>query len=216
MSNEWPETDGLNTSLIYDAAQKMHTNEDMRSRIATGIAPRGAPRPVLGKAWTVRLTKSEQASAENSQRFIAAYDSVPAGVVLVIQAIGDLRGAVIGDVLAHRLKRLGVLGIVVDGPVRDVEGILACDIGCWSGSVTMASCRTDSIAVETGVEIQIGGVSVRPGDLVAADMDGVIFNPSTEAITLLQEARGYYRAEQLSHEKIEAGARASASYQAKR
>lgn len=216
MSNEWPETGGLNTSLIYDAAQKMHANEDMRSRIANGISPRGTPRPVLGKAWTIRLTRSEQASPENSQRFIAAYDSVPAGVVLVIQAIGDLRGAVIGDVLAHRLKRLGVRGIVVDGPVRDVEGILACGIDCWSGAVTMASCKTDSIAADTGVEVQIGGVSVRPGDLVAADMDGVIFNPSAEAIALLEAARGYYQAEQLSHEKIEAGSRASASYQAKR
>lgn len=216
MPTEMPDTHGLNTSLLYDAAQKMHAGDDMRRRIADGITPRGAPKPVVGKAWTMRFTSSEQASPENSRRFIEAYDSVPTGVVLVIQSIGDLRGAVIGDVLAHRLKQLGVLGIVIDGPVRDVEGILACDISCWSRSITMASCKSDSIAVDTGVEIRVGGVSVCPGDLVAADMDGVMFNPSAEAMTLLEEARGYYKAEQLSHEKIEAGARASASYQAKR
>lgn len=212
MSSKLPDTSGLNASLVYDAAEAMHPDKDVRDRIADGLRPLGAPAPVIGRAWTMRLTKSGETSPENRLRVMEAYDSVPEGSVLVIQAIGDLHGAVIGDVLAHRLRKGGVLGIVVDGPVRDVEGMIKYGPGTWSRAVNMAGMKTVSVAVETGVTISIGGVSISPDDLVAADCDGVMIHPAGEAIPLIDKATSFMKAEQLSHERIAAGAGAATSY----
>ncbi|MGY6248363.1 RraA family protein [Bosea thiooxidans] len=212
MSNELRDISKLNASLICDAAEVMHPDQDVRKRIAKGISPRGTPKPVIGRAWTMRLTRADHTSPENRQRFLDAYDAVQAGSVLVIQAVGDLRGAVIGDVLAHRLKVAGVLGIVVDGPIRDVAGMIEHGPGTWSESVTLAGMQTTGVSVETGVEVLIGGVKVVPGDLVAADTDGVMFHPASEIDRLLKQASVFQNAEQLSHERIAAGTGAGASY----
>lgn len=215
MSLELPDTSGLNASLIYDAAEAMHPDEDVRSRIADGMRPLGSPAPVIGQAWTMRLTRSDETSPQNRLRIMEAYDSVPAGAVLVIQAVGDLHGAVIGDVLSHRLKKTGVLGIVVDGPVRDVDGMIKYGPGSWSSAVNMAGMKTVSVAVETGITIDVRGVSVSPGDLVAADSDGVMFHPAGEAVALLEKAASFLKAEQTAHEQIAAGSGAAASYRPK-
>jgi regulator of RNase E activity RraA len=212
MTNNLPDTTGLNASLVYDAAEAMHPDEDIRNRIAGTIAPIGSPAPVIGPVWTMRLTRAPGTSAENRLRIMQAYDGVPAGVVLVIQAVGDLGGAVIGDVLAHRLKMSGVLGIVVDGPVRDVDGMVKYGPGSWSSAVNMAGMKTVSTMVETQVEIEIGGVRVSPGDIVAADADGVMFHPAGEAVPLLEKAVAFAKAEQQSHERIAAGNGAATSY----
>lgn len=212
MTNNLPDTTGLNASLVYDAAEAMHPDEDIRNRIAGTIAPIGSPAPVIGLVWTMRLTRAPGTSAENRLRIMQAYDGVPAGVVLVIQAVGDLGGAVIGDVLAHRLKMSGVLGIVVDGPVRDVDGMVKYGPGSWSSAVNMAGMKTVSTMVETQVEIEIGGVRVSPGDIVAADADGVMFHPAGEAVPLLEKAVAFAKAEQQSHERIAAGNGAATSY----
>ncbi len=215
MSLKLPDTSGLNASLIYDAAEAMHPDEDVRNRIADGIRPLGAPAPVIGEAWTMRLTRSEETSPENRLRIMEAYDRVPAGAVLVIQAVGDLHGAVIGDVLSHRLKKAGVLGIVVDGPVRDVDGMIKYGPGSWSSAINMAGMKTVSVSVETGITINVRGVSVSPGDLVAADSDGVMFHPAGEAVSLLEKAVSFLKAEQTAHEQIAAGSGAAASYRPK-
>ena len=152
---------------------------------------------------------------DGEKRIMEAYDRVPAGAVLVIQAVGDLHGAVIGDVLSHRLKKAGVLGIVVDGPVRDVEGMIKYGPGSWSGSISMAGMKTVSVSVETGITINVRGVGVSPGDLVAADSDGVMFHPAGEAVSLLEKAVSFLKAEQTAHEQIAAGSGAAASYRPK-
>lgn len=215
MSSRLPDTSGLNASLVYDAAEMLHPDEDVRNRIADGIRPLGTPAPVIGEAWTMRLTRSERTCPENRLRVLEAYDSVPAGVVLVIQGVGDLHGALIGDVLSHRLKKKGVLGIVVDGPVRDVDGMVRYGPGSWSSAVNMAGMKTVSVDVETGVMVSIRGVAVSPGDLVAADSDGVMFHPAGEAVALIEKATTFMKAEQASHEQIEAGQGASTAYRPK-
>lgn len=206
------DTAGLNCSLIYDAIEALHPGVDVRGRIAKGLKPIAKTEPVIGEAWTMRLTRLDGASPDNRMRIMQAYDKVPRDAVLVIQGVGDLHGAVIGDVLSHRLKKMGVLAIIADGPVRDIDGIEKYGPPTWAAEVNMAGMLTVSVGVEIQVPVVIGGASVKPGDLIAADADGVIVSPAAEIGQMLDKARAFQKAESESHRKIAAGADAAASY----
>lgn len=95
------------------------------------------------------------------------------GKVLVIDGGGSQRCALVGSQLAALAQENGWSGIVVDGCVRDVEGLNACDIGIRARAVhprrggKLGAGHRDTI-------IHIAGTHVRPGDWIIADIDGVI------------------------------------------
>ncbi|HTD07216.1 ribonuclease E activity regulator RraA [Undibacterium sp.] len=95
------------------------------------------------------------------------------GHVLVIDGGGSLRCALVGGNLASLAQQNGWAGIVVNGCVRDVEELNACNIGIRA----LASFPVRSAKRATGeqdVRISIGGVSIHPGDWIYADADGVL------------------------------------------
>jgi regulator of ribonuclease activity A len=102
------------------------------------------------------------------------------GKVLVIDGGGSQRCALVGSQLAALAQETGWSGIVVDGCVRDVEGLNACDIGIRARAVhprrggKLGAGHRDTI-------IHIAGTHVRPGDWIIADIDGVIVSRETFA-----------------------------------
>lgn len=133
------------------------------------------------------------------------YDSLPAGGVLVIEVVGNPGGGVIGDLVAHRLSRIGVLGAVVDGPIRDVSGILSKDFPVWAREFTLSGMFADELHVEAGTEVNIGGVTVAQGDLVSAGRDGICIVKKDTIAPVLKVAEGILKAEEEAHQRIAAG-----------
>lgn len=205
----------INASLIYDAAERLHGSDAVKNRIARAIRPIGAQKPAVGPAFTIRMSRSQNLRGDERDRVFDTYDNVPAGSVVVVQVVGDVGGAVIGDVIAHRLKRIGVLGLVVDGPVRDIIGNLKYGPPIWSSEVTMAGMVPGSIFVETGVEVVVGGVRVSPGDLVAADLDGVFLSPQAEYERLMSLAEEFLASEDKTHARVASGHSIVSSYPSK-
>ena len=95
------------------------------------------------------------------------------GRVLVIDGGGSLRCALVGGNLAVLAEKNGWAGIIVNGCVRDTGEINACDIGVRA----LASHPQRSIRKGMGdvdIKVSISGVSIRPGDWIYADADGVL------------------------------------------
>lgn len=205
----------INASLIYDAAERLHGSDAIKNRIAKSIRPIGVQKPAVGPAFTIRMSRSQDLKGDERARVFDTYDNVPAGSVVVVQVVGDVGGAVVGDVIAHRLKRIGAVGLVVDGPVRDVIGNLKYGPPIWSSEVTMAGMVPGSILVETGGEVLIGGVRVSPNDLVAADLDGVFFSPNAEYDRLMSLAAEFLTSENNTHDKVASGQSIVSSYPSK-
>ena len=110
------------------------------------------------------------------------------GSVLVVACDGHRR-AVSGELFATEARRRGLAGIVVDGYVRDMRGLRSIGLPVFARGTNPASgSTTDPGAVGTGVVV--GGVQVRPGDLVAADDDGVIAAPGPAADRRAPRRRG--------------------------
>ncbi len=95
------------------------------------------------------------------------------GAVLVVDGDASMRCALLGGNLAELASNNGWAGLIINGCVRDVHEINACDIGIRA----LATCPRKSEKRGTGerdVELQFAGADFRPGEYVYCDLDGVI------------------------------------------
>lgn len=102
------------------------------------------------------------------------------GDVLVIDGEADGRaGALIGELMAREARDRGVAGVVVDGAVRDVAGLIALGFPAFSRAVTPRVGVNRRIGL-TSVPVSVGGVIVHPGDFIVGDDDGVAVIPAAD------------------------------------
>jgi 4-hydroxy-4-methyl-2-oxoglutarate aldolase len=149
---------------------------ELADAAGTPIAMDARIRPVwrgarlAGRAYTVRTPPGEFLSVRE------AGERAPGGAVLVVDGGGDLRHALWGDKMSQLALDRGLAGLVVDGAVRDVDGIDVLGFPVFAaGSVPTPPTREEQGELE--VPIVCGGLEVRPGDLVYGDADGVVVVP---------------------------------------
>jgi 4-hydroxy-4-methyl-2-oxoglutarate aldolase len=107
---------------------------------------------------------------------LKAVDSVARGDVLVVDSGGREDAAVVGDIVGGTIADLGCVGLVVDGAVRDVDGLDAVGLPTFARAVHPATGSKHGPGA-INVVIQCGGVTVRPGDVVRADASGLVVVP---------------------------------------
>jgi len=110
---------------------------------------------------------------EDNSLVKAALDTPGAGRVLVVDGGGSLRRALVGGNLGAAAARNGWIGIVVDGCVRDVAELAACEVGIRA-LAAMPLPTVKRSEGERDVPVQVQGVWVRPGDWLYADADGIV------------------------------------------
>lgn len=135
-----------------------------------GIAPIWTGARAVGRALPVLTV------AGDNKAVIAALDHIQPGDFLVINAFGYDGRAIIGDNLAQRFAVYGAVGAVVDGYVRDSAIIERLGFPVFARGLTPAGPFKNGPG-SIGEPVAIGGVVVNPGDIVAADEDGVIVIP---------------------------------------
>jgi 4-hydroxy-4-methyl-2-oxoglutarate aldolase len=103
----------------------------------------------------------------------AAMSLAKPGDVLVIDGKGDQTAALMGTIMMTACKQLGLAGVVIDGAVRDSLEIDEMDYPVFSFG-TNPNGPTKNVPGRIGHPVSIGGVTVRSGDLIVADADGVV------------------------------------------
>jgi RraA family protein len=137
---------------------------------------------LAGPAFTVRTPPGEhQAVREAAER-------APAGAVVVVEGGGELRRALWGDKMAGLALERGLAGIVVDGAVRDVDGIEALGFPVFAAGVVPTPPERDRPG-ELDVPVTCGGLEVRPGDFVYGDSDGVVVVPREQHDAIVARVR---------------------------
>jgi regulator of RNase E activity RraA len=107
---------------------------------------------------------------------LKAVDMVGGGDVLVVDGGGRADAAVIGDIVGQTIADLGCVGLVVDGAVRDVDGLDAAGMPTFARGAHPATGSNQGPGA-INVTVQCGGVTVRPGDVVRGDASGVVVVP---------------------------------------
>jgi len=137
---------------------------------------------VAGPALTVEVRPGDNLMIH------AAMSLARPGDVLVIDGKADQTAALMGTIMMTACKQLGIAGVVIDGAVRDSLEIDEMDFPVWSFG-TNPNGPTKNVAGRIGQPVSIGGVTVRAGDLVVADADGVFVGERERVASLLPLAR---------------------------
>lgn len=145
---------------------------------------------MVGPAFTVK------GRAGDNLALHAALNFCQEGDVLVVSNEEDNTRALMGEVMMAYLKYVKkIAGIILDGPIRDIDEIGKWDFPVYCTGTTPGGPYKEGPG-EINVPISCGGVSVNPGDIILADPDGVIVIPSKDSVVILEDAKKFQAADE--------------------
>jgi len=145
------------------------------------IRPAWAGARVCGMASTVECPPGDNLMLHH------AVAAAKPGVVIVATMGGYLLAGAWGEILTVAAQAKGVAGLVADGAVRDIAAISEREFPVFSRSLAIGSCTKERFG-SLDVPIQFGGVTVRPGDIVVGDIDGLVIVAQEQAEEVLAAA----------------------------
>ena len=132
-------------------------------------------------------------------------DDVAPGEVVVIDNAGRTHCTVWGDLMTIAAHRKGIAGTVIDGVCRDVPRIRELSYPIYTRGHFMVTGK-DRVQVDgINLPVCVGGIQVRPGDIVVADDSGVLVVPLEKAEEVLAAAREIAEAEDFIERALEQG-----------
>jgi 4-hydroxy-4-methyl-2-oxoglutarate aldolase len=164
-------------------------NKGFRNQYADGFQVLHPNKKLVGRAFTVQfmplrpdldgvITAKAKAAGLDRMNNQAAIDMLQPGDVLVVDLFGQGEGGtIVGDNLFYYvMKATKGGGLVVDGAIRDLDGISGMDMPAYFRK-SHPSYLTNVIISGINVPVRIGNATVMPGDLVVGDSEGVYFIP---------------------------------------
>jgi 4-hydroxy-4-methyl-2-oxoglutarate aldolase len=134
----------------------------------------------------------------------AMMEAVP-GDVIVLANDSHTAAAAIGDLVAGMMKNRGIAAFVTEGLARDKVGIVEAGLPLFCAGIVPTSPAANGPGV-VGIPVVCGGVSVRPGDIVVGDADGVVVIPQERAEAVLTALDAVRAAEAKAVAAVAAGA----------
>jgi 4-hydroxy-4-methyl-2-oxoglutarate aldolase len=168
--------------------------------------------PMVGFAATATCRARGKATDGNQDLLYQHTQDLPAPRVLIVQDLDDppAAGALLGEVQCNIFKRLGCVGCVMDGGVRDLREVHALGFNYFARGAIVSHGYVR--VVEVDVPVRVGGLRVVPGDIIFADQHGVLQIPqliaaelptaAAEIIESEQRMIGWVRSEEFSLERL--------------
>ncbi len=123
--------------------------------------------PIVGPACTVKVFPGDNLMVHK------ALDIAQPGDILVVDACGSRTQAISGDLISSKAMHRGIAGFVTDGLVRDLPGIKSVGLPVYARGVTPFGPLHRGPG-EINYAVSCGGLVVNPGDIVMADITGII------------------------------------------
>ena len=175
----------------------MGRNAAMNPRIRLMSSPKD--QMMVGPALTVKTRAGDNLALH------AALNMAQEGDVIVVSNEGDTTRALIGEVMMAYLRYTKkVAGIVIDGPIRDIDEIGQWDFPVYATGTTPGGPYKEGPGEING-PISCGEISVNPGDIILADPDGVIVIPRKDAPQILEDAKKFQAADESKLEAAKNG-----------
>jgi regulator of RNase E activity RraA len=183
----------LRTIAVALISDSMHRNCG-----SIDLKPYHKPTPLAGTAVTVRTRGGDNLAV------LRAYDFCRPGDVMVIDAGGDVTNAIFGGIMSLGAQKLGLAGLIVDGAIRDVAEIGERTFPVYARGVSHRGPYKDGPGA-INVEVTVGGMVVRPGDIIVGDQDGLCAFPQALADEVIAKALKQHAAEEATIRAIEDG-----------
>ncbi|HEX3754146.1 MAG TPA: ribonuclease activity regulator RraA [Rhizomicrobium sp.] len=155
---------------------------------------------LVGPAFTLRFVPAREdlatpASWASPTSTRGAIEAMPEGCIAVADAMGVPDAGIFGDILCARMAKRKVAGLITDGVLRDMDGVLATGLPVWCSGFAAPPSVAGLTFVGWEQPIACGGVAIFPGDTIVADNDGAVVIPQALLEEVTAEA-----VEQEAHE----------------
>lgn len=158
---------------------------------------------VVGPAVTVQFAPSDR-KGEPQDVYHNAIDNVPDGGILVVEA-SCAPGSCSGELMSSGAKTAGAAATVVNGTVRDLAQVRGLGYPLFGTAPSPVGVTGKKEPVASQVPIEIGGVTVAPGDVIFGDIDGVVRISRSTLVAVADQADSLGREEAAARDRILAG-----------
>lgn len=173
----------LSTTNLSDAMDKL----GIRGAVS-GIRPMYDCPRITGRAVTIKITAAGMLKSEHHLG-VHAIDAADKGDIIVIDNHGDIKNNCWGEILSMGAKMKGISGVVIDGAARDIDMCREFEFPVYARGTVPITARGRIMQESFNQVVRIGDVQVRPGDIVVADINGIVFIPEEKIDAVLDAAK---------------------------
>jgi 4-hydroxy-4-methyl-2-oxoglutarate aldolase len=189
----------LSTTNLADALDKV----GMRGAVI-GIRPLFGMPKVIGRAVTIKMTAAGMMKSKRHLGIDAIAGAAP-GDVIAIDNRGDVHNNCWGEILSCASQKKGVAGVFIDGAARDVDFCQEIGFPVFARGIVPITARGRIMQEDFNCPIRLGDVQVRPGDILAGDVNGIVVIPPEKIDEVLGAAEEILEKEEAMKADILAG-----------
>ncbi len=191
MSDAYAELAALGSATVHEAAARAPVIDVDLVQVVPGSR-------AAGPARTVRCGQRDNLMVH------AAIAEAQPGEVLVVTMPEPERVALVGELLATQAKQRHVAAMLVDAAVRDLEDLTEIGLPIWARYVRVSG-ADKRVAGAIGEPVEVGGATIRQGDVVVLDADGAVVVEQERLDDVLSAARDRAEREREKRAKLETG-----------
>ncbi|MBB31419.1 MAG: dimethylmenaquinone methyltransferase [Gemmatimonadetes bacterium] len=164
--------------------------------------------PMVGYASTATYRSDAPPGAgdvySSIDKQVSAFEGIPGPPVVVFQDLDDPSvAATFGEVMCTTYKTFGAVGLVTSGTARDLDQVREIGFPAFSNGAICAHAYCHTISIH--VPVRVGGITVKPGELLHGDCNGVTTIPNEIASAVAQACAEYVEAEEIVLEHLKSG-----------
>jgi regulator of RNase E activity RraA len=201
--------ESLYSAVICDALDSMGlTNQSPRVQ----LRPVTGEQKLVGRCKTTLWADMAHVDPKPYELELIAVDGCRPDDVMIAAAGGSMRSGIWGELLSTAARNSGCVGVIVDGAVRDVAKMTAMGFPCFARGTCIYDSQNRQRVIDVDVPVQVDGVTFASGDLVFADVDGVVVVPQKVEAEAIRRAWEKVHAENVTRDAIKGGMKAVAAY----
>lgn len=189
----------LSTTNLSDAMDSVGI-----SGAVSGVRPMFKAPRLVGRAVTIKITAAGEKKS-GAHLGIEAIALAEQGDVIVVSNHGDTTNNCWGEVLSCAAKMKGISGVVIDGAARDIDACEEMGFSVFARATVPITARGRIMQEAFNVMVRMGNVQVSPGDIVVADVNGVVFIPTSKLADVVATAETLMEKEEQMKADLMAG-----------